>query len=264
MLKAGREGQTMPPTPSTRRRTASCMVIAAALTAPSLAAVPARADGCGVSTKMYCNPKTSKPVTSGGGGGTGGGTGGVSGPIDPPDPVALTDNEAVDAVDGPGGNAPPAQAPPTTLQLVDEALTTKGFPVPVVHTAPNGKTYVRVRTALWVDNFDVVKTQPVSAGDQTVQATAQPVSVRWNMGEDEFTCKSAGSKDGKSCHYTYRRSSASRPGGKYLIIATITWNVTWTCEGNDCDSRGGDLGERPISSEPAPLVVSEIQTNTDQ
>ena len=264
MLKAGSEGQTMPPNPPTRRRAASSLVIAAALVAPALAAVPARADDCGAPKDLYCNPKTSKTVTSGGGGGTGGGAGGVSGPVDPPDPVGLTDNEAVDAVDVPGGNAPLAPAPPTTLQLVDEALTTKGFPIPVVHTAPDGKTYVRVRTALWVDNFDIVQTQPVSAGDQTVQATAEPVSVRWNMGEDEFTCKSAGSKDGKSCNYTYKRSSARQPGGKYMITATIIWNVTWTCEGDDCDSPGDDLGERSLSSEPTPLVVSEIQTNTGQ
>ena len=136
--------------------------------------------------------------------------------------------------------------------------------MPVVHTAPAGKTYVRMRTSLWVDGFNVVQTDPVSAGAQRVQATAEPTAVKWDLGEKQLTCNNAGSKNGKTCYYTYQRSSAGQPGGSYKITATIVWRVTWTCEGADCDAGGGNLGERPATSPPVPLTVSEIQTNTDQ
>jgi hypothetical protein len=249
----------MSPRSPLRRRAASTAIVAATVAAPVLIAVPALAAPCEVPGKLSCNPKTSKTGPSGGGG-TGGGTGG-GGPVAPPDPEGLIDNQAVDAVDGPGG-APLAAAPPNTLQLVQQALSEKEFPVPRVHTAPKAKTYVRMRTALWVDSFEVVQTAPVSAGAQTVQATARPKSVTWNLGEDKLVCDDAGSKDGKSCHYTYKRSSAGQPGGRYEITATITWHVTWTCEGADCDAPGGDLGDQTMTSPPTPLVVGEIQTNT--
>lgn len=251
-----------PLTPS-RRRTSTAAITAAALMTPALVvltAPPAQANGCvRPKNKLHCNPISTRPGSIGGGGGTGGGGGG---PVLPPPPEGLTENQAVDTV--PIAGAPPAPAAPTTFELVEEALATKGFPVPRVHTAPDGKTYVGVRTSLWVDGFDVVQTEPVSAGDQTVQATAQPVSVTWNLGEKKLVCQSAGSKNGKDCNYTYQRSSAGQPGGKYQITATITWHATWTCEGSECDSAGGDLGNQTSTSPPTPLVVGEIQTNTGQ
>ncbi|HEY8479968.1 MAG TPA: hypothetical protein VIL71_09080 [Spirillospora sp.] len=181
----------------------------------------------------------------------------------PPPPEGLTADEGVDVVPVAGDPAP-APAAPNTFELVQEALASKGFPVPRVHTAPDAKTYVRVRTSLWVDGFEVLQTRPVSAGDQTVQATARPVSVTWDLGDAKLVCHNAGSRDGKSCNHTYKRASTRQPGGKYQITATITWHVTWTCEGSDCDSPGGDLGEQTSTSQPTPLVVSEIQTNTGQ
>ncbi|MBB4773356.1 hypothetical protein [Actinomadura livida] len=138
------------------------------------------------------------------------------------------------------------------------------YPTPTVHTAPDGKTYVRVRTSLWIEGFDNVQTQPITVGAQTVQLVATPKSVTWNLGEKTIVCDDAGSKDGKTCNYAYQRSSASRSGGAYQITATITWDVRWTCEGADCDEAGGSLGVNSIPSAPTPLVVSEIQTNTGQ
>lgn len=258
MLTASREGHRMPPNSRARRR-AACAVTVTAFVAPVLVTMPARADDCSKPHDLLCNPVSTKTGTSGGGTG---GTGGNSGPIGPPPLIELTDNEAVDAV--PGANTPLVAAPPTTFELVEKALSAKSFPAPQVHTAPDGKTYVRMKTALWVDNFEVVQTAPVSAGDQTVQATAKPESVTWDLGESKLTCNDAGTKDGKTCHYRYRRASAGQPGGKYEITATITWSVTWTCEGTECDSPGGDLGEQTMTSPATPLVVSEIQTNTGQ
>ncbi|WP_375028287.1 hypothetical protein [Actinomadura sp. GTD37] len=138
------------------------------------------------------------------------------------------------------------------------------FPTPTVHTAPADKTFVRLRTALWVDGFQDVQTEPITVGAQTIQLTAKAESVTWNMGEKKFDCTGAGTKDGKTCNYTYQRSSASEPGGKYMITATINWGVAWTCTGDDCDSDGGVLPDNPVTSAPTPLVVGEIQTNTGQ
>jgi hypothetical protein len=253
----------MSPQPHTRRRTTTAAIVAVGLVTPALAALtalPARADDCRLpGDDLFCNPISTRPGSSGGSGGTGGGS---SGPVLPPPPEGLTADEAIGTVpvDGP----PPAPAAPSTSQLVEQAMASRGFPVPTVHTAPDGKTYVRVRTSLWVDGFDVVRTEPVSAGDQTVQATAEPVSVTWNLGEKQLVCKNAGSKNGDDCNYTYKRSSTGQPGGKYQITATVTWHATWTCEGAECDSPGGDLGDQTSTSLPTPLVVGEIQTNTGQ
>lgn len=260
----------MPHQPPTRRRAAPGALLATALLAPMLA-FPAQAAGhaaagpadCGKSHNIDCNASGITGGTSGGGTGGGGGGGGASGPVQPPDPVGLTADQGDDAVAVPGVDPPPP-APPDTFLLVQQASDSAAFPIPTVHTAPTDKTYVRLRTNLWVEGFDVVETDPITVGAQTVQATAEPSSVTWDLGEKKLVCQDAGGRDEESCHYTYKRSSAGQPGGSHKITATVTWNVSWTCEGADCDDDGGDLGTATRTSQPTPLVVSEIQTNTGQ
>lgn len=249
----------MPPTSPTRRAAAAA-IFAAALVTPVLSAAPAQADDCSKGNPFDCNL-----VDGGGGsGGTGGspGGGGGSSPVAPPDPEGLTDGEAPGFIAVPGDAPQPAAL--TTLDWAQAAKSSAVLPKPQVHTAPADKTYVRVRTALWVEGFDVVRTQPITLAGQTIQATATPVSVTWNLGEAQHTCHDAGSKDGKTCNYTYKRSSDREPGGAYKITATITWNFTWTCQGPACAPAGGDLGTESLDSPETPLVVSEIQTNTGQ
>ncbi|WP_141578084.1 hypothetical protein [Actinomadura sp. WMMA1423] len=248
----------------TRRRAASGVTAATALLATLAFPAAALADGCGGAHKgLDCNLSgVTGGGGGGGGGGTGGGSGGTSGPVAPPAPEGLTDNQAVDGVDGPAAAAPPAPAPPDTWTLVQQARDSAQLPVPTVHTAPKNKTFVRLRTSLWVDGFTVVQTQPITVGAQTVQATATPSSVTWNLGEGQLVCKDAGTRNGKTCNYTYKRSSTGQPGGSWKITATITWKITWTCEGAECDSPGGTLDDQTMTSQPTPLVVSEIQTNT--
>ena len=255
----------MSPRTSSRRRTKTAMLMAAALAAPVLVAVPAQAAPCRQVDRLNgnCNLNTRLPGISGGGGGGGAGSGGSSGPVAPPPPEGLTADEAVGVVPVAGGPAPQPAAP-ATADLVAAVMASTEYPVPTVHTAPEGKTFVRVRTSLWVDGFDDVQTEPITDGAQTVQLVATPKSVTWNLGEKEIVCHDAGSKDGKTCNYTYQRSSASQPGGSYKITATITWDVRWTCEGDECDADGGSLGANPVSSAPTPLVIGEIQTSTGQ
>lgn len=249
----------MRPHSRNHRRLASAAIFAAALMAPAFIAAPAQADDCKGGDPFNCKIFDRGSGSGGQGGSPGGGN---SGPVEPPDPVGLTENEGVGFVPVEGENPPPATL--STLDWVAAAESSAELLTPIVHTAPDSKTYVRMRTSLWVDGFDVVETEPIGDDTQTIQATATPVSVTWNMGEAQKKCDDAGSKNGESCTYTYRRSSAGQPGGAYQITATITWNLTWTCEGSACAPQGGDLGPESETSQPTPLVVSEIQTNTGQ
>ncbi|WUH97391.1 hypothetical protein OHR68_28180 [Spirillospora sp. NBC_00431] len=240
------------------RRASSAAITAVLLAAPLIAAAPALAAPC---KGLTCN--WSDKGGGGSGGSSGGGAGGNSGPVQPPPPEGLTENEAAGFVPVDNGG-PLAAAPATTLDWVAAASSSAQLPTPVVHTAPNGKTYVRVRTSLWVEGFNVVRTRPIGGNGQMIQAIAEPASVTWNMGETQKVCNTAGSRDGKTCYYTYKRSSAGQPGGKYEITATITWNLRWTCQGPACEPQQGELDPRTMTSQPTPLVVSEIQTNTGQ
>lgn len=265
MLTTGREGHAMSPHPRTRRRATAATIVTAALVTPLSTAVPAQAAPCHktAGNSGSCNLVIRVPGGGGGGGGTGGGSDG-GGPVLPPPPEGLTPDEAQGFVAAPGGPAPLRAAPPTTADLVARARAATEFPVPVVHTAPRDKTYVSLKTSLWVDGFHNVETEPITLGGQTVQLKAKARRVVWDLGEKQLECVDGGTPDGKTCHYRYTRSSAGQPGGKYQITATIRWQVSWTCEGAGCDAAGGGLDDQAMTSPPTPLVVSEIQTNTGQ
>ncbi|MFB4304059.1 hypothetical protein [Actinomadura sp. NTSP31] len=265
MLTSRSKGHTMSIHTPAARRTLSTVIAATTLLAPFLAASPARAGGCDDPGQLSCNITVHEPGSPGGGGGTGGGSGGGDGgPVIAPDPVGLNANEGAGFVQVPGNQAAPQAAVPATADLVASAMDTASFPVPTVHTAPKGKTYVRLDTSLWVDGFQVVKTTRLKVGNQTVQATATPASVTWDLGETTKTCDNAGSENGKACSYTFKRSSAAAAGGAYKITATVIWHVAWTCVGADCDGPGGELAPHPETSPPTPLIVGEIQTTTGQ
>jgi hypothetical protein len=240
------------------RRARSAAITAAILAVPLLAAGPAEAAPCKGLTCNWSDKGSGGSSTAGGGG-----SGGNSGPVQPPPPEGLTENEAQGYVPVDTGGAPRA-AVTTTNDWGAAATSSADLPVPTVHTAPDGKTYVRIRTSLWVEGFNTVSTDPIGDGDQQVRAFAEPESVTFDMGEAQKICDDAGSEDGKTCNYTYKRSSASHPGGKYQITATITWNLFWTCDGTGCDAQRGGLETMTRTSPPTPLIVSEIQTNTGQ
>lgn len=164
---------------------------------------------------------------------------------------------------GPGaGNGPAPPPAPATLDLAEQARSSAQLPIPTAHTAPSDKTYVGLNTRLWVEGFTPVTTAPISVGDQTVVATATPRAVTWRLGETTVDCDGPGSKDSNACSHVFQRSSARAPGGAHQVSATITFTVTWTCEGGECDAGGGTLGDLTSTSVPQPLVVSEIQTNS--
>lgn len=231
-------------------------ILSAAITA--LSSAPASADpcqdggdsvGCGIGTPGGGSGGGTEGDNGGGGGTVGNGPGMVPG------------------TDGGGAGTPIGEPPPpqevNTLALAERARSSAQLPTPALHTSPNDRTYVRLRTGLWVDGFVTVQTAPISAGGQTVVAVARPERVVWELGESQITCETAGRPNSTECSYTYRRSSASIPTGAHSITATVVWGVHWTCTGT-CDATEGDLEDLEMVSLPEALVVGEVQTNTNR
>lgn len=257
MLIPSRSTPTARSQPRTPLRLGTALALTL-LTTAALTPTHAQADPCrGQEPNINCD------IGGGGGGGTGGGGGGSGGggtgdgPTEPPDLGG--DDEGGITVEP--GDPPEQPAVPPTIDVAEQARSSAELPRPTAHTSPTGKTYVKLSTALWVDGFVTVSTPPITAGDQTVVATATPKSVIWNLGETTLTCSGPGGVGSTECSYTYKRSSASAPGGRYEITATIVWGVTWTCEGSDCDAASGTLDDLAMTSAPEAFVVSEIQTN---
>lgn len=158
--------------------------------------------------------------------------------------------------------------PVDPLALAQEALQRTPIPPPAVHlNPPEGRDQVvNLPTWLWID---AAQWQPVSAnasaGNVTVTATASPQSVQWDMGNgDVVTCQGPGtpydttkssSQQSTDCSYTYRKSSASSPGGAFVARVTVTWDVTWSAVGI---AGGGNLGAADQSTS-FPIRVAEIQ-----
>lgn len=220
----------------------------AALT-PSAYAGPCHSTGtgaaCGIGGHQH----------SGGGTTTGHSGGGKGQTTAPPCPVGPTMN--CGAINNP---VPVAHIP--TIDLAYEARNALVTPAPTVHTAPSPRTYVQLKTALWVDPADyaVLHSATPPADGQVVTLTATPQSITWNMGEGSVVCHSAGDRHGRSCGYAYQRSSADRPGGAYTISATVTWGLAWVCAG-PCDAHRGTLAPATMTSN-AQLAVGEVQTQS--
>jgi hypothetical protein len=152
---------------------------------------------------------------------------------------------------------------------MQRAMDSMTMPNPRLRTSPGARTFVGMKTFLWIDRAQWRRKKAEAKVDaQTVRAVAVPTAVEWNLGENTITCQGPGTpyrpkgpKDQASgCTYTYKQSSAGQPDEKYQISATIKWSVSWTCTGV-CDSAGGTL---PVmaSTTLAQLPVGEIQTNS--
>jgi hypothetical protein len=228
------------------------------LTAGALAALdttPVFADGptCGRICVTAANGHRSpgRQATGGGGGGGGGAT-----PELIPCPADQLCGETT------AGDVPPVQAVPT-IDVAYNARNQLVLPAPHVHTAPRAKTFVQLRTALWVNPGDFQRETAVAeVPGQAVTAVATPKDITWHMGEGTVTCTAAGSRNGTDCGYTYEHSSANQPGGKYAISVTVTWDIFWTCEG-DCDADGGNFADPTTSmTTNTTLAVGEVQTES--
>ena len=156
--------------------------------------------------------------------------------------------------------------PVDPLVLARRAQDRVAVPEPAVHLNPaaDRNQVVNLPTLLWID---ASQWQPVtasaSAGGVTATVAARPVGVEWDMGNgDTLTCPGPGTpyQDGTptteaACQYTYRRSSASVPGGAFTVTATTVWEVAWDADGA---AGGGSLGTSRRSTS-FPVRVAEIQ-----
>jgi hypothetical protein len=150
-------------------------------------------------------------------------------------------------------------------QLAADALASVRIEAPSIQTSPsqNGRLYVQVPTWLWVDRtWWEPHEATASAGRVSSTVRAVPVATTWTMGDGtSVSCRGPGtawrpglSEDASDCTHTFRRSSASQPGGTFDIEATVTFEVSWTSN----VSGGGALPAIARTSTLA-VEVGEIQ-----
>lgn len=225
--------------------------------APASAAPCPGAGSGGGGIDVCAGTGTEDPDGNGGGGGNGGAGNGDNGPN------LGCDNGAGPQVDcDPGVNPGLGEGIPT-ISVANMARDRLEPVTPQINTAPSPKTYVGVRTSFWIDQggFQQLEAEAAVPG-QVVTAIATPKNVTWNLAEKTITCNSAGDRISAGCSYTYARSSASQPNEEYLITATTTWTVAWSCVGVGCGPEVRGTLEPLTTSSSLPLAVGEIQTGT--
>ncbi|GAA0952204.1 hypothetical protein [Actinocorallia libanotica] len=245
------------------------------LAAASLFALPtpAYAGPCETGDGFGCGAEGVNPGTPGDpgvpgntGNGNGQNEGGNNGPGNGP---------GLDAGDGNlGGEVGDAGEPalPDTEDTIAKAFNKIEFPVPTIETAPDPKTFVRVKTSFWIpeeEAEDLVVQASVGEAEgvqpQTITATAELKYVLWDLVEDEMLCEGAGRPNGEGpgeeCDYYFKTSSAYHDMEAFEVKATPYWSITWTCEGVCPDGEAGVVDdEYPSPAGEIELVVDEIQT----
>lgn len=187
--------------------------------------------------------------------------------VPPPGGAPVTSQEAECRVFGGPENTGPAQAAgPSPEALGRQAVSRLDIPVPMIGSSPGpgARHLVGLPTWLWVDSSTwQEQTASASVPGLTVTARARPVRVVWSMGDGSTVdCRSSGTlwrvgmdprAASPDCGYTYKTSSASKPGGAFTVTATMTWSVSWS--GGDA---GGELD--PLSTQASTtLRVGEAQ-----
>ncbi len=116
------------------------------------------------------------------------------------------------------------------------------------------------------------KTVTAGGASVTVTATPEPAQVEFDMGDGTRTCDQTNylfdtslerpelsePLDPSLCFYRYQRPSVSQPGGRYPIVARVTWTASWSSN----NGQAGDLDTREVVSVPVELGVGESQAIT--
>jgi hypothetical protein len=108
-----------------------------------------------------------------------------------------------------------------------------------------GKSHAKGADAIGTEH----RARPVT-GTPTATAT----SIAWDMGDGTtVTCHTPGSPypggdiPFPDCGHTYRRVSASAPGGAYTVTATTTWTIRWAAtngqDGTFTATRANTVGD---------------------
>jgi hypothetical protein len=167
----------------------------------------------------------------------------------------------------PGSPQPAAQAAVSPIVLARQAYRFLPLPSPTIHTNPpaDRQQLANLPTWLWLDRESWgPRTATASIPGLSVTVTALPVMVTWTMGDGgRVVCDGPGmafdpaqATRQPNCGYTYRRSSAGQPAGRFTVTATTTWKITWTASGSV--TGGGTLPPLARSAQTA-LAVAEVQ-----
>jgi len=129
------------------------------------------------------------------------------------------------------------------------------------------RSYVGIPVWLWVENPQPLTwgpyTETATLGGQTITATAQVTSVRWDMGDGAAeVCGGTGTRytagygvtDSPTCGHRFHRTSEAQSGDRFTVTATSQWVVTWT----SLSGAGGTVNLTTASS--VPLEINELQT----
>ncbi|NUR27711.1 MAG: hypothetical protein HOV83_18015 [Catenulispora sp.] len=170
-------------------------------------------------------------------------------------------------------NAPPGYGGlPSPLQLALRAINNLPIRGAVIGSAPGSATsgraglvglHVWLWTAVRADTWGPAEAT-ASVPGLSVTAVANATKIVWTMGDrGSVTCKnpgtpyksSYGDKASPNCGYVYKTSSRNQSGGRYAIVATTYWHVTW--------SGGGDSGYVDIQrTSNTTLRIDELQAVT--
>lgn len=258
-----------------------------------IAAGPAGAEGRPPGGEAYVDPggaPTAVAIDGGSGGGGGGGSGGGGdGPpcvwqvvieddfqitvyeVDYTEQHSATGRwlqywcEGIGAVEVGGLFLIPEGGLVDPYQLALDALSSVQIAGPVIRTSPSedGRLFVQVPTWLWLDpTWWHAYEATANTGRVWSRVQATPVASTWELGDGgSISCRGPGTpwrpglnEDASNCTHTYRRSSASRPGGTFGLKATVTLEVSWTSNA----APGGTLPAISRTSTVA-VEVGEIQ-----
>jgi hypothetical protein len=191
------------------------------------------------------------------------------GPVDPepgqPYVLACTDQsgrrvrsilQVFDPADPLGGIA-------ATERALDEARRRLDLPLPQPALNPPAAQLVGVPTWLWVDGPWAPSSATASVGAVAATVTARPVEVTWDTGDGTTTTCDAGTPydparrpgdQHSGCTHVFTRSSATLPGGTYAVVASVSYEVSWSAS----TGAAGDLGTLTRST-TIPVRVTEAQ-----
>lgn len=159
---------------------------------------------------------------------------------------------------------------PTVLR--DRATAQLVLPDPAVGTFPSLENPALVQTPTWM--WIEEGWSPLSAADgqgfTAVSVTATPAQADWDMGDGSVvTCAGPGERwepgryeFGSSCTHTYARSSAGEVENRYSASVTVTWDLTWSINGN----AQGSFGQVDQTSAFSVAVgeVQAVESNGDE
>lgn len=161
------------------------------------------------------------------------------------------------------GDAEPAPDPEALRARAQDELR---LPSPQLAMSPPGEQVVHVASWLWLDGaLWRPHSSSASAGGVTATVTAAPNRTLWEMGNgDVVACDGPGvpydanrppTAQSTDCSYTYRTSSAGRPGHVYPVTVTVEWELGWTVTG----APGGGALPGLTTSTSTIVPVGEVQ-----